>query len=332
VKVVRETEDAVSIYVTEADGSPVKFRPGQFLSVDVMVDGERLRRAYSLSSACVDGVPTHITVKRIVGGRVSNQLNDTISEGDELAVLGPSGSFIVEPRAVNQRHLVMIAGGSGITPIISILETVLRVEPHSRVTLIYGNRGWNDVIFRDRLQRLRDEFGDRLTVADSGAVARRSGDGAQDLPTGTHAIRAPTDGISSPNGCSNDRRSETRASTSDSMATGRLKVAAAVAVDCADSRRTLTGYCPSPDRRRFSSPPTALSEYATPAIDASASISASASCGAVPTIRETENSGSSGSRASSQPMTRSLTTTSSTATGGDASRSRTSPALGSGPQ
>jgi ring-1,2-phenylacetyl-CoA epoxidase subunit PaaE len=164
VKVVRETEDAVSIYVTESDGSLVKFRPGQFLSVDVMVDGERLRRAYSLSSACVDGVPTHITVKRIAGGRVSNQLNDTISEGDELAVLGPSGSFIVEPRAVNQRHLIMIAGGSGITPIISILETVLRVEPHSQVTLIYGNRGWNDVIFRDRLQRLGDEFGDRLTV------------------------------------------------------------------------------------------------------------------------------------------------------------------------
>jgi ring-1,2-phenylacetyl-CoA epoxidase subunit PaaE len=164
VKVVRETDDAVSIYLKEKDGSPIAFRPGQFLSVDVTIDGEQLRRAYSLASACLPGVPAHITVKRIAGGRVSNHLNDTIREGDELAVLGPSGNFTVEPRPVNERHLVMIAGGSGITPIMSILETVLRVESRSRVTLIYGNRGWKDVIFRDRLAALGDELGGRLIV------------------------------------------------------------------------------------------------------------------------------------------------------------------------
>ncbi|MBW2588829.1 MAG: ferredoxin--NADP reductase [Deltaproteobacteria bacterium] len=164
VNVVHETNDAVSIYLTEADGSPLEFRPGQFLSVDVTIDGERLRRAYSLASACLPDVPVHITVKRIENGRVSNHLNDTIQEGDELAVLGPSGKFTVEPRAVNERHLVMIAGGSGITPIMSILETVLRLEGGSRVTLIYGNRGWDDVIFRDRLAALCDEFGERLRV------------------------------------------------------------------------------------------------------------------------------------------------------------------------
>ncbi|MBW2190062.1 MAG: hypothetical protein JRG93_10830, partial [Deltaproteobacteria bacterium] len=150
VKVVHETEDAVSIYVTEADGSALVFRPGQFLSVDVTIGGERLRRAYSLASACLPDVPVHVTVKRIEGGRVSNHLNDTIRKGDELEVLGPSGSFTIEPRQVNERHLVMVAGGSGITPIMSILETALRVERGSRVTLIYGNRGWDDVIFRDR--------------------------------------------------------------------------------------------------------------------------------------------------------------------------------------
>ena len=164
VGVVRETDDAVSIYLTEADGSPLEFRPGQFLSVDVNVDGERLRRAYSLASACLPDVPVHVTVKRIKDGRVSNHLNDTIQEGDELAVLGPSGNFTVEPREVNERHLVMIAGGSGITPIMSILETVLRLEAGSRVTLIYGNRGWDDVIFRDRLAALCNEFEGRLLV------------------------------------------------------------------------------------------------------------------------------------------------------------------------
>jgi len=162
--VIRETDDAVSIYLTEADGSALEFRPGQFLSVDVIIDGERCRRAYSLASACMAGTPRHITVKRIANGRVSNHLNDTIRVGDELAVLGPSGNFTVEPRPVNERHLVMIAGGSGITPIMSILETILRLEDRSRVTLIYGNRSWKDVIFRDRLAALRDEVGDRLIV------------------------------------------------------------------------------------------------------------------------------------------------------------------------
>ncbi|NOQ83233.1 MAG: 2Fe-2S iron-sulfur cluster binding domain-containing protein [Myxococcales bacterium] len=164
VKVVHETKDAVSIYVTEADGSALGFRPGQFLSVDVTIDGERLRRAYSLASACLPDVPVHVTVKRIEGGRVSNHLNDTIRKGDELEVLGPSGNFTIEPRQVNERHLVMVAGGSGITPIMSILETALRVERGSRVTLIYGNRGWDDVIFRDRLAALCDEFAGRLVL------------------------------------------------------------------------------------------------------------------------------------------------------------------------
>jgi ring-1,2-phenylacetyl-CoA epoxidase subunit PaaE len=163
-RVVHETDNAVSIYLTEADGSALEFRPGQFLSVDVTIDGERLRRAYSLASACLPDVPVHVTVKRIENGRVSNHLNDTVQEGDELAVLGPSGSFTVEPREVDERHLVMIAGGSGITPIMSILETVLRVDNRSRVTLIYGNRSWDDVIFRDRLAALCDEFSERLVV------------------------------------------------------------------------------------------------------------------------------------------------------------------------
>lgn len=164
VKVVRETRDAVSIYLNEKDGSALKFRPGQFLSVDVTIDGERFRRAYSLASACLEGAPTHITVKRIADGRVSNYLNDTIAAGHELSVLGPSGNFTIEPSAVKRRHLVMIAGGSGITPIVSIAETALRVEPSTRITMIYGNRGWDDVIFRDRLARLCEEFGERLRV------------------------------------------------------------------------------------------------------------------------------------------------------------------------
>jgi len=164
VDVVRETADAVSIYLTEEDGSPIEFKPGQFLSVDVNVDGHKLRRAYSLANACLPGVPVHITVKRMADGRVSNHLNDTIQAGDTLSVLGPSGNFTVEPRSVNERHFVMLAGGSGITPIMSLLETVLHQEKRSKVTLIYGNRGWDDIIFRERLARLSVELGERLVI------------------------------------------------------------------------------------------------------------------------------------------------------------------------
>lgn len=164
VDVVNETADAVSLYLTEEDGSPIEFKPGQFLSVDVTVDGETHRRAYSLASACLPGVPVHITVKRMPAGRVSNHLNETIRAGDTLSVLGPSGNFTIEPRSVNERHFVMVAGGSGITPIMSLLETVLDLEKRSKVTLIYGNRGWDDIIFRTRLADLSEELGDRLVV------------------------------------------------------------------------------------------------------------------------------------------------------------------------
>ena len=164
VDVVRETADAVSIYLTEEDGSPIEFKPGQFLSVDVTVDGETLRRAYSLANACLPGVPVHITVKRMANGRASNHLNDTIQPGDTLSVLGPSGNFTIEPRAINERHLVMLAGGSGITPIMCLLETVLHHEKRSKVTLIYGNRGWDDIIFRERLAGLSEGLGERLVV------------------------------------------------------------------------------------------------------------------------------------------------------------------------
>lgn len=164
VDVVRETADAVSIYLTEEDGSPIEFKPGQFLSVDVTVDGETLRRAYSLANACLPGVPVHITVKRMANGRASNHLNDTIQAGDTLSVLGPSGNFTIEPRAINERHLVMLAGGSGITPIMCLLETVLHHEKRSKVTLIYGNRGWDDIIFRERLAGLTEGLGERLVV------------------------------------------------------------------------------------------------------------------------------------------------------------------------
>lgn len=164
VDVVRETPDAVSLYLTELDGSPIAFESGQFLSVDVEVDGKTHRRAYSLASPCLPKAPTHITVKRITDGVVSHHIVDNSRTGDTLSVLGPSGNFTLDAAHANSQHLLMVAGGSGITPIMSLIETFLRTGPDGRVTLIYGNRNREDIIFAERLEALAREFRERLIV------------------------------------------------------------------------------------------------------------------------------------------------------------------------
>ena len=158
VRVVHETPNAVSLYLEPLDGQPLTHVAGQFLSFDVRIEGTKLRRAYSLAN--LPGEPPFVTVKRVAGGRVSNALQD-LREGARLDVLGPAGSFTLEPRAERARTYVLIAGGSGITPIFSILQTVLKREPRSRVVLVYGNRNAAETIFRERLERLRS---DRLVV------------------------------------------------------------------------------------------------------------------------------------------------------------------------
>jgi ring-1,2-phenylacetyl-CoA epoxidase subunit PaaE len=159
-EVRRETADAVSIVLARPDGSPLPFEAGQFFTLIVNIGGERLRRAYSASSSAVEESTVSVTVKRVAGGRASNYLNDHLRAGARLEVLGPSGSF--GPAASDvPRHLVLVAGGSGITPIMSIVRTLLAVEPHTRLTLVYGNRRAEDIIFRAALAELA---GARLAV------------------------------------------------------------------------------------------------------------------------------------------------------------------------
>ena len=146
------------------DGSPIEFEAGQFLTFSVEVDGVTLRRAYSLASPQLPDEPRHVTVKRMPEGRVSHYLNDHCAEGTILHVLGPSGNFLLPPLSGRPRHAVFIAGGSGITPVMSLLGTVLATEPASRVTLIYGNRRREDIIFAAQLAALRERYGDRLRV------------------------------------------------------------------------------------------------------------------------------------------------------------------------
>jgi ferredoxin-NADP reductase len=157
--ITRETADAASIEIVTDE--PIAFTPGQFLTLIVRIDGEVHRRAYSISTAPHDGRVT-ITVKRIAGGRVSTYLVERAREGEAIEILGPSGSFGFAPDASVARKIVLIGGGSGITPLFSIARAVLHTEPRSRITLLFGNRTEADVIFRERLEELARD--DRFSV------------------------------------------------------------------------------------------------------------------------------------------------------------------------
>jgi ring-1,2-phenylacetyl-CoA epoxidase subunit PaaE len=140
-----------------------RFRPGQHLTLRADIGGDDVRRNYSLCVAPGEGA-LKVTVKRIEGGAFSNWANDNVRPGDRLEVMAPHGSFTwaFDPAARN--HYVGFSGGSGITPIMSLLKTALTTEPHSRFTLLYGNRDSQSVIFLEELARLKNRFMDRLQV------------------------------------------------------------------------------------------------------------------------------------------------------------------------
>lgn len=163
-ELVRETADAVSIVLARADGRPIDFTAGMFFTVIVTIDGQEYRRAYSASSAAHDNRTVSITVKRVGGGTVSNWLNDALTVGSTLHVMGPSGSFVLTPKQNSVRKLLLVGGGSGITPLMSIARTVLAQEPATQVALIYGNRSKKDVIFYAALGALKKQYPKRLEL------------------------------------------------------------------------------------------------------------------------------------------------------------------------
>jgi ring-1,2-phenylacetyl-CoA epoxidase subunit PaaE len=164
-EVIDETADARSIRfeVPEELRETYRFRPGQHLTLRAEIGGEDVRRNYSLCVAPEDG-ELKVTVKRIAGGLFSNWANDNLRPGVELDVMPPHGSFTWDFDAAASNHYVGFAGGSGITPVMSLLRTALLAEPRSRFTLIYGNRDSQSVIFLEELARLKNRFMGRLEV------------------------------------------------------------------------------------------------------------------------------------------------------------------------
>ena len=158
-EVVPETDDALSIRfdIPEELKSAFAFKAGQHLTLRTTIGGEEVRRNYSLCVAPHEG-EWKVTVKRIAGGAFSNWVGDTLKAGDVVDVMAPVGSFTTDFDPAQARRYVGIAGGSGITPILSLIRTALSVEPHSRFTLFYGNRDASSVIFLDALADLKDRY------------------------------------------------------------------------------------------------------------------------------------------------------------------------------
>jgi ring-1,2-phenylacetyl-CoA epoxidase subunit PaaE len=164
-EVVPETADAMSIRfeIPEELREAFAFHAGQHLTLRSTIGGEDVRRNYSLCTAPADS-DWMVTVKRIGGGLFSNWVGDQLKAGDLVEVMAPHGSFTTEFDAANRRHLVGIAGGSGITPVMSLIKTLLREEPQSRFTLFYGNRDSSSVIFLETLAGLKDKHLGRLEL------------------------------------------------------------------------------------------------------------------------------------------------------------------------
>jgi ferredoxin-NADP reductase len=160
-EVRKETPDAVSLVLRDPTGAPIAFEAGQFFTLSRRIGDDTHKRAYSASSSALEKGSVSVTVKRVSGGLVSNDLNDRAQVGDTLSVLGPSGSFTV-PSWIND--VVLVGGGSGITPLMSIARTLLASKASARVLLVFGNRSEDDVIFAREIDELAREHAERFSV------------------------------------------------------------------------------------------------------------------------------------------------------------------------
>lgn len=163
-EVRRETPDAVSLAfaVPEELAETYRFRPGQYLTLRTEVDGEEMRRSYSICSG-PDERELRVAIKRIEGGVFSNFANEALRPGVEIDVMTPNGRFVL-PEAEDGRVFAAFAAGSGITPIMAHMKTILKREPDSEFFLFYGNQNSRSILFREEIEDLKDRHLQRLGV------------------------------------------------------------------------------------------------------------------------------------------------------------------------
>lgn len=169
VKILKKqilNKDAVAVYFDiPADLKEIfKYSQGQFLSLHLNINGEDFRREYSLCSSPYSDEDIVIASKKIGSGIVSNYIYNDLKEGDVIEVYPPQGKFFTELKESNEKYYFLIGGGSGITPLYSILKSVLFKEPKSRVILYYGSAEEEGIMFRDELIEIQKKYGERFRL------------------------------------------------------------------------------------------------------------------------------------------------------------------------
>lgn len=159
--VIGETKDTITV-IFDTGGVPFIYAPGQFIEVTLLIDDEPVTRSYSLSSSPDEDTNPSITVKRVSGGVMSNFILDNISNIHKWYIDGPYGKFTPLTSAYTSRHIVLMAGGSGITPLYSMARSILSRSMHTKVSLIYSSRTQEDIIFRSAIEGLTERFTGRL--------------------------------------------------------------------------------------------------------------------------------------------------------------------------
>jgi ring-1,2-phenylacetyl-CoA epoxidase subunit PaaE len=163
-KVVHETPDCItaSLNIPEDLLETFDFKEGQYITFKKMIDGEEIRRSYSICKAPYEKELT-VAIKRVSGGIFSNLANDDFKPGYEIDVMPPTGNFSTRINTSNPNYLA-ISAGSGITPIISIIKQTLKTQPESKFTLIYGNKNRGSILFFEELEELKNKYMERFTL------------------------------------------------------------------------------------------------------------------------------------------------------------------------
>jgi ring-1,2-phenylacetyl-CoA epoxidase subunit PaaE len=161
----KETPECVSVHfdVPVAQKELFQYKHGQYLTLKTIIDGEEVRRSYSICTSPLDD-QLAVAIKTIQDGKFSNYAYSSLQVGDVLEVMPPLGKFTIDLKATNQKNYFFIAAGSGITPVMSIVKTILKTEPKSNITLLYGNKTKGSIIFKDEFEGLKNKYMNRLSV------------------------------------------------------------------------------------------------------------------------------------------------------------------------
>lgn len=161
----KETAECISVHfeVPEDKKQLFEFKHGQYLTLKTIIDGEEVRRSYSICTSPLDN-QLGVAIKTISDGKFSHFAYNQLQVGDTLEVMPPLGKFTTELLPANKKNYLFIAAGSGITPVMSIVKTILQTEPESTVTLLYGNRTKGSIIFKDQFEGLKNKYMNRMSV------------------------------------------------------------------------------------------------------------------------------------------------------------------------